>query len=361
MRASVVVTTLAVSLGCISGIPDTGASPARPVYTKDGLVHVPAFDLPPSTYMSKEAVDLLKMRSAMTGEPPGSPPATIEEIRRATEMQLAPFVEVMSSRYPANVVQDTIAGVPVRVFTPKHGKVDKERVLINLHGGAFMMCADGCSMLESLPISSIGGFKVVSVNYRMAPEATFPAASEDVSAVYQELLKSYSPNRIGIYGCSAGGNLSAQVAAWLPTRGLPRPGAIGIFGAGAVPFQTGDSAYVAAYIDGAFPPPPSPDSPPPPQPIRSYFDGADMHDPLISPAEHLRVLAKFPPTLLITGTRAIDMSPAVYTHSQLVKTGVDSNLIVGEGMAHCYMYFPQFPESQDAYRTITRFFKKNLR
>ena len=49
-----------------------------------------------------------------------------------------------------------------------------------------------CALLESVPIASLGGYKVITVNYRMAPEATHPAAVEDVATVYRELLKSTS-------------------------------------------------------------------------------------------------------------------------------------------------------------------------
>src|SRR5690606_9159390 len=111
-----------------------------------------------------------------------------------------------------------------------------------------------------------------------------------------------------------GGSLTAQAAAYLPAHGLPQPGAIGIFGARAVRFMSGDSAWVAAYIDGSFPPPPAPGETGPDM-TRGYFAKADMRDPIISPALHPAVLAKFPPTLIITGTRAMDMSPAVYTNS----------------------------------------------
>jgi monoterpene epsilon-lactone hydrolase len=330
---------------------------ARPTFTDEGVVHVPAFDLPPSAFMSKEAVDLLKMRAAFQ-MPAFSATGDIAQLRQGMEMVLASSVRLMQDRYPVDILEQKIAGVPTRVVTPKGGKIDAKRVLINLHGGAFMMCADACALLESLPIASTGGFKVISVNYRQAPETTFPAASEDVAAVYRELLKTYKPKQIGMYGCSAGGALSAQVAAWLSTHGLPPPGALGIFGSGAVRFAAGDSAYLAGYIDGAFPPP-QPESPPP-SPIRSYFEGADMNDPLVSPGAHLDVLAKFPPTLIITGTRAPDLSPAIYTHSQLVKAGISGDLIVGEGLGHCYIYQANLPESQDAYQTIVKFFRKNL-
>ncbi len=285
----------------------------------------------------------------------------INTMRRGMEMYLGAQVKGMRDRYPADIVEQTIAGVRTRVVTPQGVKVDPKRILINLHGGGFQMCADACAMLESLPIASVGGFKVITVDYREAPEAVFPAASEDVAAVYREVLKTHKPKDVGIYGCSAGGALTAESAAWFTTHGLPEPGAIGIFGAGGVRFESGDSAYIAANVDGSFPAPRPAGAPQPPGQIRSYFEGADMNDPMISPAGDLRVLAKFPPTLIITGTRAMDMSPAVYTHSQLVKAGVPGDLIVGEGMSHCFIYQSDLPEAQDAYQTIVRFFRKNLK
>lgn len=334
--------------------------PARPTITPDGITHVPAFDLPPSVFMSKESTDILKMRARMHGAVP-SPTDDIATARRGNDAQLAPIVALMRSRYAVNIADQTIGGVQTRIVTPKDKPFDRKRVLINLHGGAFSLCYEGCSMLESIPIASVGGFKVVSVNYRMAPEHAHPAGVEDVVAVYRELLKSYKPKNIGIYGCSAGGALTAQAAAWLPKHGLPQAGAIGIFGAGAVRFGAGDSAYFAGYADGAFPPPARPGDPPRPSMDRGYFANVDMRDPIVSPALHPEVMAKFPPTLLLTGTRAMDMSPAIYTNSQLLKAGVRSTLIVGEGQGHCYIYLPQFPESQDAYQVIANFFRENLK
>ncbi len=86
-----------------------------------------------------------------------------------------------------------------------------------------------------------------------------------------------------------------------------------------------------------------------------------MTDPIISPALHQKVIAKFPAALIITGTRVIDLSPAVFTNSQLLKVGVASTLVVGEGMGHCYIYSSQLPETRDAYDVIVSFFQDNLR
>lgn len=332
--------------------------PAAPVFEPNGTVHVPAFDLPPSTLISKEAVEAQAMRARMPARVPSSS-EDIAAARKGLEAMLAPQVSGMRKQYPVDVVDQAIAGIPTRIVTPKDKPFDRKRVLVNLHGGAFSVCADACAILESVPIASLGGYKVVTVNYRMAPEATHPAGVEDVATVYRELLKSYKPKNIGIYGCSAGGALTAETAAWLPAHGLPQVGAVGIFGAGAVRFGAGDSAWVAAYIDGIFPPPARPGETPLDL-THGYFRNADMADPIISAALHPDVVAKFPPTLIITGTRAMDMSPAIYTNSQLLKAGVRSTLIVGEGMGHCYIYQSNLPEARDAYQVIVDFFRQNL-
>ncbi len=334
-------------------------APARPTFAADGTVHVPAFDLPPSPFISEQALEQQRMRAMMPSlTEEGN--LNIEQRRAALEAALAPKVAGMLKAYPVDIAEQTIGGIPTRVVTPQGRPFDQQRVLINLHGGAFSVCAGACALLESAPIASLGGYRVVTVDYRMAPESRHPAAVEDVAAVYRALLKSYDAASIGIYGCSAGGALTAQAAAWLPAHDLPQAGAVGIFGAGGVRMNSGDSAWIAAYIDGSFPAPA-----PPGQPdidmTHGYFDGSDMRDASISPALHPEVMAQFPPALIITGTRAMDMSPAIVTNSALLKAGVDSTLIVGEGMGHCYVYSPQLPEAQDAYDETVKFFRKNLR
>jgi acetyl esterase/lipase len=332
--------------------------PATPRFRDDGAVEVPAFELPPSALSSPEARAAQAERAKAPVRVP-SGDLEIAAVRAGLEAMLAPQVAEMREIYAVDVAERTIGGVPTQVVTPRDAPPDPERVLINLHGGGFSVCAEACALLESVPVAALGGYTVISVDYRMAPEAAHPAAVQDLEAVYRELLKDYEARRIGIYGCSAGGSLTAQAAAWLPAHGLPMPGAIGIFGAGGVRFATGDSAHIAAYIDGTFPPPATPGE----TPIditRGYFAGADMSDAIISPALHPEVLANFPPTLIITGTRAMDMSPAIYTNSQLLKAGVRSTLIVGEAMGHCYIYQPQLPEARDAHQAIVNFFREHL-
>ena len=352
--------TSAVLATAITGPSNAQSTGQGVTFQQDGTANVPAFELPPSTLSSKEAQGQQAMRAQMPVALATSEEPDIATRRAGLNAMMAPRVKRMQALYPAEIVDTMIGGVNTKVITPKGKPFDKKRVLINLHGGAFSLCWDACALIESLPIASLGGYKIVSVDYRMAPEHKHPAGVEDVAAVYRVLLKTYKPKQIGIFGCSAGGALTAQAAAYLPSKGLPQAGAIGIFGAGGARFQSGDSAYIAGHIDGSFPPPERSGATRTDM-TRGYLDGVDFSNPIVSPALHPSVIAKFPPSLVITGTRAMDMSPAIVTNSALLKAGVRSTLIVGEAMGHCYMYQPDLPESKDAYAATVAHFREHLR
>jgi acetyl esterase/lipase len=258
----------------------------------------------------------------------------------------------------------TLGGVHAWDYTPKEGVAanNRNRILINLHGGGFMGCWPACAELESIPVSALGRIRVVSLEYRQGPKYKFPAASEDVASAYRELLKTYRPENIGIYGCSAGGMLTGMAVAWFQQHGLPRPGAVGILCAGmtlAANGFGGDAAYTSAAIGESRAPPPPTSNPKANVPL-AYFEGTRVTDPLVAPANSPEVLAKFPPTLIVTGTRAFEQSSAVYTHSLLVKQGVETELHVWEGMFHGFFYNVDVPESRDCYDVIVKFFDKHL-
>jgi len=228
----------------------------RPTFSEDGTVTVPSFELPPSVFSSEEAQAMQAMRGKMAEKMPREMPASVEETRNRLDVMMAPQIKLMRSMYDVVIEEHELDGVQVRVVKPADGVYDRDRILINLHGGAFSVCWNSCSLLESIPIAALGDMEVISVNYRMAPEHKHPAGVEDVGKVYKQLLNYHEPDHIGIFGCSAGGALTAQTGAWLPAHGLPQAGALGIFGAGGVRFRKGDSAYISGYVSGAFPPPP---------------------------------------------------------------------------------------------------------
>jgi acetyl esterase/lipase len=335
---------------------------------EDGVIHVPAFQLPPSAALSEASrrslaavvasAQKITIPRAREFTSEADFKAAVDAFRQTVDLGFArPMAEMLLQAFPVDVAPGRIAGVPVETFTPLDG-VDGDRVLINLHGGAFCSGAVYGGRVEAIPIAHLGKFRVVSVDYRQGYEHKFPAASEDVAAVYAELLKTYPAGRIGIYGGSAGGVLTAQATAWILEQGLPAPGAIGIFGAGTG--GQGDSDYFAAIGTGRRAP--NVEMAPIADASVGYFSDASDADPLVNPnvaPEAFR--ARFPPTLLITATRAFDLSPAIATHRALVQAGVEASLHVFDGLGHCFHFNAASPEGADANQTIVRFFRKHLR
>lgn len=330
----------------------------------DGIAQIAPFSVPVSDLVSPEARAAIieHFRRPAYLPPPvpldklTGPSPAIDKWRSDLAAYAKPAEDRVAQLYPVTIEDQKIGGVPVEIMMPKAGldPKNKDRVLIELHGGGFIV---GARMhLQGPPVAALGRIKVVSVDYRQFPEAKFPAASEDVAAVYRELLNEYRPENIGLFGCSAGGMLSAQAVAWFATHDLPRPGAIGIFCAGATAEQ-GDSPYVTAPLNGFPAPPPGAVS------LRriGYFAGTDARDPLAFPASSPAMLAKFPPTLVMTATRDQALSAAVDTHRRLLAAGVPAELRVWDGLGHgFYTTDPGLPESKEAQRAIVDFFDRML-
>jgi len=321
----------------------------------DGSVTTAAAAIPFSSYASPQARAFFpKMIAAGSKAPPLGAP--IAQSRAFYDRLNSARAARMEKLYPVTTHRETIGGVGADVVLPAQGIAAKNRhrVLINLHGGAFLWGAHSGALVESIPIASLGRIKVVSVDYRQGPEYAFPAASEDVEAVYRALLKQYPAKNIGIYGCSAGGVLTGEAVARIITKKLPVPGAIGTF-CGSISEMGGDSAYTAPLLNGEAP------SARPLQLVDlPYFKGASASDPLVFPANSPALLAKFPPTLLITGTRDFTMSAVLHSQALLTAAGVDAELRVWDGMWHSFFSDPDMPESRGAYAAMVSFFERKL-
>jgi acetyl esterase/lipase len=92
-----------------------------------------------------------------------------------------------------------------------------------------------------------------------------------------------------------------------------------------------------------------------------YVRAEALCDPLVSPAFYPELLARFPPSLVITGTRAGEMSAAVHTHARLVAAGVAADLHIWEGMWHGFLEDFELPEAEEARAVIVRFWNRHLR
>ena len=343
------------SPSAVFGQDRLAAEPPKVVVQPDGTVEVPAQTVPMSTFLSAEAKAYVTQHLKDMQDP------EILKQDAGVPRFMKGYLARDSELFAVEKKDQRVGGIHTYIYTPKSGvsAKNKNRVLINLHGGGFSGCWPGCAELESIPISAIGQIEVVSVDYREGPDNKFPAASEDVASVYHELLKTHNAKNIGIYGCSAGGMQTALSVAWFQAHSLPAPGAIGIFCAGAGGVFGGDALYTAGPLGEARMAPPTPPASSGAPPL-GYFSGTDPKDPLVAPVNSPEVLAKFPPTLVITATRGFELSAALYTHQQLVKANVDTELHVWEGLFHGFFYNADVPESRDAFNVIVKFFDRHL-
>jgi epsilon-lactone hydrolase len=324
------------------------ANPDSATFDPDGTARITRVVPIPST-VSPEAQRWLK---DIEREQPQT--TNLAERRASTERWQQSQSAEAKRIFPVNVEAATIAGVRTDIITPLAiPQENKARVLINLHGGGFN--SDSGSLIEGVPICNLTKIKVVSVYYRLAPENPFPAAVDDVVAVYKELLKTYKPGGIGIFGTSAGGILTAEVTVRLKRLGLPLPGALGLFTMLADFSHTSDSQQLFALngLSGGIAP-----QDPNGGHDSEYLAKTDPRDPVLSPL--FADLHGFPPSLLVTGTRDALLSSTTIFHRALLHAGVDAQLLVFEAMPHAFWYHFQFPETTEALNMMAKFFDDKL-
>jgi monoterpene epsilon-lactone hydrolase len=326
------------------------ASPAQDsaTFDADGTAHITRVIPIPST-ISPEA---RKWLASLANRRSGS--QTLVERRKGTDEWRARDSAEARKLYPVNIEEKMIAGVRTDIITPlSTPEANRKRVLINLHGGGFV--SDSGSLIEGVPIANLAKTKVVSVYYRLAPENLLPAAVDDVVAVYKELLKSYKPHDIGIFGTSAGATLTCEVAVKLKQLKLPLPAALGAFSARpdfSRPTDSQELFSLNGFSGDLQPQDPNraPDDP--------YPGNADRKDPVLSPI--FADLTGMPPTLLVSSTRDLLLSDTAMFHRALLQAGVDAKLVVFEALPHAFWYNFQLPETKEALDLMADFFDKNV-
>jgi len=305
--------------------------------------------IPPPASISPEAQKWLESLNHY-----GPAAKTLEERRKGTDEWRVRQSAVAKKLFPVNIEEQTIAGVRCDVITPlQTPDANKNRVLINLHGGGFN--ADSGSLIEGDPIANLAKIKVVSVYYRLAPENPFPAAVDDVVAVYKELLKTYKPKNIGIFGTSAGAILTAETTVKLKQLELPLPGALGMFSGLADYTRVPDSDLLYA-LNGL--PGELPVKDPKHREADAYVGKTDPKDPVLSPLfADLRGLS---PSLLVTSTRDTLLSDTAIFHRALLAAGDDADLVVFEALPHAFWYHFELPETTECLNLMAKYFDRKL-
>ncbi len=273
-------------------------------------------------------------------------PATLAVLRAMTREMLKPIEEARAVRYDVEIADDVMGGVPVKLIR-KAGSAAQERLLINFHGGGFVI--DSGSLSESIPIATLTDIPVATVYYRLAPENPFPAAVDDALAVYRDALTRRAATSIGIFGTSAGAVLSLQLLARLKADGLPMPAAAGIFsGAGDLSVAGDCEAYLPPLSTGQSSV----------EMVGSYCADTPRSDPMLSPV--FGDLSGLPPVLLMASTRDQLLSHTLITDLALRRAGVNVDLRVYEGMMHAFWAWIECPETEVALAAQAGFLMRHV-
>jgi epsilon-lactone hydrolase len=242
-----------------------------------------------------------------------------------------------------------IAGVPTYVLRADAvPDGDQTPIYLDIHGGGLIYGGGDITRLSCSRTAAATGLVHWAVDYRVPPQHPFPAALDDVIAVYRALLDEREPSEIVVGGGSAGGNLAAALMLQAKDEGLPLPAALVLLTPEVDLTESGDSFVTVAPYDntlGSL------------RPVNLlYAGGRELADPYLSPL--FGNLSEFPPTLLTAGTRDLFLSNSVRMHRKLREAGVDAELHVFEARPHGG--FGGAPEDLEVYAELRRFTDRRL-
>jgi acetyl esterase/lipase len=262
-------------------------------------------------------------------------------------------MEASAVLFPAEAditAQETDAGGVPSDWVTVDGS-ETERVILYLHGGAYVMGSRNTHRGIAGRIARAAGARVLLPDYRLAPEHPFPAAVEDAMTCWRWLLaQGHAPERMAITGDSAGGGLALATLLALKAAGESLPAcAVGL------------SPWTDLEGEGPTAEPGAVDDPMlTPEGLRSSgrdYAAADLRNPLAAPLHG--DLEGLPPLLLQVGTREILLSDSTRFAEKAQAAGVQVTLEVEDGLIHVWQMFPDVPEARSAVERIGAFIARN--
>lgn len=232
-------------------------------------------------------------------------------VKKASDAAL-PTLATARAALAVTVEPIKVGGVNAFILTPKEiPAAHTNQLMVNLHGGGWIFGAGESGTAEAMQLAAIGGYKVLAIDYRMPPDAPYPAATDDVTAAWRAIVGTMDPRRIAIEGTSAGAGFTVSLMLRAKAEELPLPGAIALCSPPCDLTATGDSFRTNEWIDnvivsyGGYPS----------RVLQLYAGGHNLRDPQLSPI--YGDFHGFPPAILMTGTRDLLLSDTVRAHRKL--------------------------------------------
>jgi acetyl esterase/lipase len=260
----------------------------------------------------------------------------------------------MIVRVPPGVVAAAVDAGGVKAMWMLPRAYHNERVILYLHGGAYMVGSPNTHREISGLLARNAGLRLLSIDYRLAPEQPFPAALEDAHAAYAWLLsEGFQPGQIALAGDSAGGGLCMALMLALRDAGQPLPAAAALISPWADLAGTGESVRTRLGIDPLFSPADLPRA------AAHYLNGHDPQNPLISPV--YADLRGLPPVLIQVGDQEILLSDSTRLYHLLRRAGGEAELSIWPGLWHVFHAAGErMPESKRALQEMGRFLAREV-
>ena len=259
------------------------------------------------------------------------------------------YLEFQTNKMPA--VEPIEIGNGVQGFWCTVPEVQTDDVLLFFHGGGFTVGSTGDHLGLIAHIAQAANARVFSVDYHLAPEYPFPAASEDARMAYQYLVSHGTPpHRIIPVGISAGGTLVLELLLALrdehqimPPAAVCMSPAVDMKFPGATVVSNKDNDWITmARLDAI---------------KTNYLSGQNLRDPLVSPLS--ASLSHLPPLYIQAGSGELLFDDISAFVKKAKWAGVQVRYEVWEGMFHCWQIFgEQIPEAKEAVDEIGAFVRE---
>jgi acetyl esterase/lipase len=256
--------------------------------------------------------------------------------------QRAIFGEMMAAiPVPDDVTTSSGSLGGIGVVNVEAAGVDHSGVILYLHGGAYAIGTAASSVGLASDLARRAGARLVTIDYRLAPEHPHPAAIDDAVAAYRGLLDSgVAASAIAIAGESAGAGLAAATLVALKHAGLPQPTGAVLMSPWADLTLSGDTISAKAAVDPALTP----------EGLRrravDYLADGDRTADLVSPI--FADLTGFPPLLIQAGSHEILLDDATRLASRAAAADVAVTLEVTPGVPHVFQGFAAMLDEGDA-------------
>lgn len=252
---------------------------------------------------------------------------------------------------PTGVTSSSAAGAPVPAWWFTDDQPTEGRVVLYLHGGGYVAGSHATHRRIAAAFVRNAGARLVLPDYRLAPEARFPAALDDALATYRWLLdgEAVDPARVVLAGDSAGGGLAVALAVAARDEGLPRPAGLALLspwvdltGSGG---SVTDNDHHDIWLDGGLI-----------APAGRLYAPDDPGNPLASPL--FADLRDLPPMLVHVGTHEVLLDDARRLVARAREHGVDASVGEFDGLWHVFQAIPGLPEGDRSLREMGAFVRR---